>query len=167
MICVRGKVQKCIVVPVLNWISTMLWRCMEKDIFLTLALVRGEWSASHPSHFTPRERAPGTHWIGGWVGPRTNLDCVERRKVLPILGLELRPIGCPACRQSSYRLHYPSVHDRINWNILQCLYGILIGFYLCQYSSETVPCVSHSFSSICSEFIRIQIYLKRRTFSFV
>jgi hypothetical protein len=21
-------------------------------------------------HFTPRERAPGTHCIGGWVGPR-------------------------------------------------------------------------------------------------
>jgi hypothetical protein len=30
----------------------------------------GEWSASLPSHFTPRERAPGTHWIGGWLGPR-------------------------------------------------------------------------------------------------
>jgi hypothetical protein len=33
-------------------------------IFLTSALV-GEWSASHPSHFTPMERAPGTHWKGG------------------------------------------------------------------------------------------------------
>jgi hypothetical protein len=32
---------------------------------LTLALDRGEWSASHPSCFTPRERAPDTHWIGG------------------------------------------------------------------------------------------------------
>jgi len=21
-----------------------------------------------PGRFTPRERAPGTHWIGGWVG---------------------------------------------------------------------------------------------------
>jgi hypothetical protein len=38
---------------------------------LTLALDGGEWSASHPSHFTPRERAPGTHCIGGLVGPRT------------------------------------------------------------------------------------------------
>jgi len=35
--------------------------------FLTLALDKGEWSASSPSRFTPRERAPGTHWIGGWV----------------------------------------------------------------------------------------------------
>jgi hypothetical protein len=24
----------------------------------------GEWSASCPSCFTPRERPPGTHWIG-------------------------------------------------------------------------------------------------------
>jgi len=35
---------------------------------LTSALDGGEWSASRPVRFTPRERAPGTHWIGGWVG---------------------------------------------------------------------------------------------------
>jgi hypothetical protein len=29
----------------------------------------GEWSASSPGRFTPRERASGTHWIGGWVDP--------------------------------------------------------------------------------------------------
>jgi len=34
---------------------------------LTLAPREGEWSASHPSYFTPRERVPGTHWTGGWV----------------------------------------------------------------------------------------------------
>jgi hypothetical protein len=33
------------------------------------ALEGGEWSASRPGRFTPRERAPGTHWIGGRVGP--------------------------------------------------------------------------------------------------
>jgi hypothetical protein len=37
-------------------------------IFLASALAGGEWSASSPCHFTPGERAPGTHWIGGWVG---------------------------------------------------------------------------------------------------
>jgi hypothetical protein len=45
---------------------------------LTLAL-DGEWSASCPSHFTPTERAPGTHWIGCWVGPRAILDAVKRK----------------------------------------------------------------------------------------
>jgi len=28
---------------------------------VTSALDGGEWSASRPDHFTPRERAPGTH----------------------------------------------------------------------------------------------------------
>jgi hypothetical protein len=38
---------------------------------LTPALDGGEWSASRTGHFTPRERAPGTHWIGGWGGAQS------------------------------------------------------------------------------------------------
>jgi hypothetical protein len=56
-------------------------------VFLTSALV-GEWSASRADRFTPGERGPGTHWIG-WVGPRTGLDDVEKRKILTLPGLEL------------------------------------------------------------------------------
>jgi hypothetical protein len=37
--------------------------------------------ASRPGRFTPRERAPGTHWIGGWVGSRAVLDAVVKRKI--------------------------------------------------------------------------------------
>jgi hypothetical protein len=48
---------------------------------LTSALDGGKWSTSHPGHFTPRESAPGTYWIGGWVGPITVLDAVEKRKI--------------------------------------------------------------------------------------
>jgi hypothetical protein len=48
---------------------------------LTSALDRGEWLASRPDRFTPRERAPCTHWIGGWVGPRAVLDAVVKRKI--------------------------------------------------------------------------------------
>jgi hypothetical protein len=33
---------------------------------LTSALEGGEWLASRPGRFTPRERVPGTHWIGSW-----------------------------------------------------------------------------------------------------
>jgi hypothetical protein len=46
--------------------------------FLTLALVGDEWPVSRPCRFTPGERAPGTHWIGGWVGPRAGLEDVEK-----------------------------------------------------------------------------------------
>jgi hypothetical protein len=45
--------------------------------FFTLSLDGGEWSALCPGHFTPREREPGTHWIGGWVGTRAGLDTME------------------------------------------------------------------------------------------
>jgi hypothetical protein len=38
-----------------------------------------------------RERAPGTQWIGGWVGPTSGLDAVLKRKI---------PI---TCRESNSR----------------------------------------------------------------
>jgi hypothetical protein len=49
--------------------------------YLTSALDGGEWSASRPGRFTPRERVLGTHWIGGWVGSRAILDVVVKRKI--------------------------------------------------------------------------------------
>jgi hypothetical protein len=48
---------------------------------LTSALDGGEWSGSRPGHFIPRERDPGTHWIGGWLSPRAVLDAVVKRKI--------------------------------------------------------------------------------------
>jgi hypothetical protein len=53
---------------------------------------------SRPCSFTPRERAPGTHWIRGWVDPRAVLDAVEKRKYLTLPGLEPGP-----CSPSLYR----------------------------------------------------------------
>jgi hypothetical protein len=45
--------------------------------------------------FTPEKTAPGTHFIGGWVGPKTSLDqsgrsghCVEDKNLLPLPGIE-------------------------------------------------------------------------------
>jgi hypothetical protein len=35
----------------------------EHHSFLTSTLDGGEWSASLPGHFTPRERDPCIHWI--------------------------------------------------------------------------------------------------------
>jgi hypothetical protein len=64
-------------------------------IFLTSALAGDEWSASRPSHFIPFERAPSTHWLGGWVDPRAGLDNMEKRKFLTSLGHKLLPLGRP------------------------------------------------------------------------
>jgi hypothetical protein len=75
-------------------------------VFLTSELLRGEWSASHPGRFIPRERARVTHIIGGWVDPTASLDEVEKRKFLTLPGLKLRPLGRPARSQSLYRLSY-------------------------------------------------------------
>jgi hypothetical protein len=55
---------------------------MYKSI-LTSALVGGEWSASRPGGLTPWEIAHGFNSIRGWVGPRTGVDDMERRKNLP------------------------------------------------------------------------------------
>jgi hypothetical protein len=68
--------------------------------FLTLALGGGEWSASGPCCFTPGEPAPGTHWIGGYVGPRVSLDAVGNRKFLHCQELN------PSCSASSPSLYH-------------------------------------------------------------
>jgi hypothetical protein len=59
-----------------------------------------------PGRFTPGERPPRTHWIGGWLDPRAGLDDVEKRKFLTLPGLELRPFSRPACSQALCRLRY-------------------------------------------------------------
>jgi hypothetical protein len=98
-------------IPVLSQLSTAPWRRVgewmyRSQIFLTSALAGGEWLASRPGRFTPGERAPGTHWIGGRVRPRAGLDDVEKRKFLTLPGIKLRPLGRPARSQSLYR-RYP------------------------------------------------------------
>jgi hypothetical protein len=75
-------------------------------VFLTSALVGGEWSTSRFGRFTAGERTPGTHWIGGWVGPRAGLHNMEKGK-FPPTGLELRLVGRPARGLSLYRLRHP------------------------------------------------------------
>jgi hypothetical protein len=84
--CYRGDKGKDKVVPVLlsehhdmkaYWGEGWMYSSMHS---LTLALDGGEWSASRPGRFIPREGAPGTHWIGGWVDHRAVSDAVVKRK---------------------------------------------------------------------------------------
>jgi hypothetical protein len=59
--------------------------------FLTSAVGGGEWSASRPGRFTPGENAPGIHLIGSWLGLEACLEVVEKRKMLPLSGIEHQP----------------------------------------------------------------------------
>jgi hypothetical protein len=47
-------------------------------IFLTSALVGGEWSATRPCRFTPGKEPPVPIFIGGWVDPRAGLDDMQK-----------------------------------------------------------------------------------------
>jgi hypothetical protein len=82
------------------------------QVFLTSALIGGEWSASHPDRFTPGETAASTLWKG-LVGLRDGLDDTDKRKFLPSSGLELRPPGRPARSNLLYRLRYPGSYSII------------------------------------------------------
>jgi hypothetical protein len=56
---------------------------------------------------------------------------VERRKILPLPGLELRPLGHPARSQSLYRLYYLGSgrwEDNIKMNVKEIEWEIWIGF---------------------------------------
>jgi hypothetical protein len=55
-------------------------------VFFTSALDRGEWSALCPSHFSPEERAPGTH--EGMGGPQRNSGRCGEEKNLALPGIE-------------------------------------------------------------------------------
>jgi hypothetical protein len=58
-----------------------------------------------PAVLYPRGRTPGTHWIGGWVGPRAGLDAGARRKICPS-GIEPQSPDRPARSQTLYCLSY-------------------------------------------------------------
>jgi hypothetical protein len=65
---------------------------VQTHIFLTSALVGLKWSASRSGRLNPGERAPDTHWIGGWMGPRASLNDMEKWKFLPLSGLDSDPL---------------------------------------------------------------------------
>jgi hypothetical protein len=44
---------------------------------LSWALDAGEWSHLHPC---PMKKPPATHWIGGWMGHRVDLDILGREQ---------------------------------------------------------------------------------------
>jgi hypothetical protein len=76
-----------------------------------LALCEAEWSASRPGRFTLGERAPATHWIGYWEGPRGisfcefntfNCFCVSFKRVY--VGLKYSGSITPDLPTSSFEI---------------------------------------------------------------
>jgi hypothetical protein len=86
-------------------------------ILLTSALDGGEWSVSRPGHFTTRERAPGTHRIGGCVGPRAGLEAVMNRNSQPLPGFE-PPIIQPSAIILSYPGSILKLSDAFSYRLL-------------------------------------------------
>jgi hypothetical protein len=59
--------------------------------FLTSALVGVSGQNHAPAGINLQGKDSGTHWMGGWVGPRAGLDTETRGKnPLPLPGIEPR-----------------------------------------------------------------------------
>jgi hypothetical protein len=85
-------------------------------IFLTSALVGGEWSASLPSRFTPGERAPDVHWIGDWGAPKP----VWRGPRIYIPQKQGDPVtppgtGLPSLRLLRLQSYGGGIRPRLHW----------------------------------------------------
>jgi hypothetical protein len=71
--------------------------------YLTSALDGGKWSDSRPGRFTPRKRTPGTHWTGGYVDAKPDMDTTVKRKFPALPGPEL-PVMQPVAQRYTTEL---------------------------------------------------------------
>jgi hypothetical protein len=74
---------------------------MQLYSFMTSALDGGGWSTSRPGRLYPWER-PGTHFTGGWLGPRVGLDMCG--KISPPPGFDPRTFQPVASRYTDYAI---------------------------------------------------------------
>jgi hypothetical protein len=135
----------------------MSWRHMGRGGIappvLTSELDGGERSASRPSRFTVGEIAPGSHWIGDWMGPRAGLDVMEKIKVS--YSCRKSNPGRPASSPSLYRLSYSGsvfLEGRKRLENSRCP-----GQHLNRASSEFIPLNFHLRSTdTISDFNRLE-----------
>jgi hypothetical protein len=50
---------------------------------LSTALDAGEWSTSHPGHFIPEERTPGTNWISAGQDTMEKTEALTLPRIKP------------------------------------------------------------------------------------
>lgn len=80
------KVKKGKVKLSLSWIKRQVKKMsggveLELQVYLIWTLGWDGLSASRPGRFNRRKRAPGTHWIRGWVDPRTSVHTALKRQI--------------------------------------------------------------------------------------
>jgi hypothetical protein len=98
----------------MRWRQSFPWRRMEEERYSSTILdLCSGWR--EVVSFTlrplyPGESAPDTHWIGGWVGPRTSLNTGEKRIISAPAGNRTPTV------QSLYRLSYPGSNNNNNNN---------------------------------------------------
>jgi hypothetical protein len=90
------------------------------------------------------------------VGPR--MDDVEIRTTMPLPGLELRPLGRPACSQSLYRLRYPDSY----FIICPLRYGCPHSYYMSKPSQYFIFCTMVSFVLSSSLFQNMKQRIRMR-----
>jgi hypothetical protein len=95
--------------------------------FLTSTLDGDEWSVSRCGSFTAEEIAPSTHWIGGWVGFKSGLDAMEKRRMLPCRGS--KPYRS-ARVLLLYRLSYPDSSPQLGLGLPPWNSPFHFGFFL-------------------------------------
>jgi hypothetical protein len=106
---------------------------------LTSALDVGVVSVMPWPRFTPGEKTPGTHWIGGWVSPTADLDREARGKFLyPSRGLNLDPPSRPVCNQTPYWLSYPGSSITV-YRPLKCVIGIRTHIHATELPIQMLP----------------------------
>jgi hypothetical protein len=81
-----------------------------------------------PPAALPPGKTPGTHCIGGWVGPRAGLDRCEKSYPTGIRSPDLL-----SCSESLYRLRCPGLHI---FRVCVCVY-IYIYFFVTKRPDQT------------------------------
>jgi len=71
--------------------------------FMASVLEGDEWSASRPHLFNP-----GSHSVGGWLGPRTDVDFYKKRKMFVADGNRspYRPVRSVSLQSPKYKVFF-------------------------------------------------------------
>jgi hypothetical protein len=98
----------------------------------------------------PSVKSPDIHWIGGWPGPGTSLDDMEKRKNLPLSSPELRSAIPTAL--SWFPLKIPRDMKKLKERFWKCVYTIGVCDFSCvifgRLLQNVIACCLFTFSRL-------------------